>query len=102
METPRNSCQIASLDERRLRRLEEAISVTRTKLDVVGIRIEWLGRKLLSTELERADLRRALAERTWEFNLLHHRLRHEQQASDDQIEQDLAPIEHDSSEAGLS
>ncbi|MFD2110934.1 hypothetical protein [Thiorhodococcus fuscus] len=102
METHHNRCRIVSLDDHRLRRLEEAISVTRTKLDVVGIRIEWLGRKLLSTELERADLRRTLAERMWEFNLLRHRLKHERQASDDQIEQDLAPIKHEPSEAGLS
>lgn len=102
METKHDSCQIASLDERRLRRLEEAISVTRTRLDVVGIRIEWLGRKLLSTELERADLRRTLAERTWEFNLLRHRLKHERQASDAQIEQDRALIEQESSEVELN
>lgn len=36
------------------------------------------GRKLLSTELEKAELRRTLAERIWEFNLLRHQLRREQ------------------------
>ncbi|MBK1717533.1 hypothetical protein [Thiocystis violacea] len=70
-------CSVANLNERRLRRLEQSIATTRTKLDVVGIRIEWLGRKLLSTELEKAELRRTLAEGIWEFNLLRHRLKHE-------------------------
>ncbi|MBK1722203.1 hypothetical protein [Thiocystis violacea] len=72
-------CQVASLNEHRLQRLEQSIAHTRTKLDVVGIRLDWLGRKLLSTELERAELRRTLAERIWEFNLLRHRLKREQQ-----------------------
>ena len=71
--------QVASLNERRLKRLEQSIALTRTQLDVVGIRLEWLGRKLLSTELEKAELRRTLAERIWELNLLRHRVRCEQQ-----------------------
>lgn len=73
-------CQIANLDEQRLKRLEQAIAHTRIKLDVVGIRLDWLGRKLLAVELEKAELRRLLAERTWEFNLLRHRLKPQQSA----------------------
>ncbi|MBK5963604.1 hypothetical protein CCR95_05755 [Thiocystis minor] len=68
-------CQITNLDEQRLKRLERTIERTRIKLDVVGIRLDCLGRKLLKAELEKAELRRLLAERTWEFNLLRHRLK---------------------------
>ncbi len=68
---------VTNLTEHRLHRLEESIALTRTKLDVVGIRLEWLGRKLLSSELEKAELRRTLAERIWEFNLLRHQLKRE-------------------------
>ncbi|NEX19670.1 hypothetical protein G3480_04965 [Thiorhodococcus mannitoliphagus] len=82
------NCQIANLNEHRLQRLEQSIALTRTKLDVVGIRLEWLSRKLLSAELEKAELRQTLAERIWEFNLLRHQLRREQQGA-----------EHDSSTA---
>lgn len=75
-----STCQVANLNERRLQRLAQAISLTKTKLDVVGIQLDWLGRKLLSTELEKAKLRRTLAECTWEFNLLRHRLKQEREA----------------------
>ncbi|EXJ15697.1 hypothetical protein [Imhoffiella purpurea] len=84
MDKEGHECEVANLDERRLQRLEQAIAVTRTKLDVVGIRLEWLGRKLLSTELERAELRRTLAERVWELNLLRHRLKLDRRNPNDQ------------------
>ena len=74
-------CEMINLDKHRLTRLEQAIERTRRKLDVVGIRLDWLGRKLLKAELEKADLRRQLAERTWEFNLLRHRLKQGPQVS---------------------
>ncbi|NEV61027.1 hypothetical protein [Thiorhodococcus minor] len=83
------NCQIANLNEHRLQRLEQSIASTRTKLDVVGIRLEWLGRKLLSTELEKAELRRTLAERIWELNVLRHQMRqdkpHDRQADKHEI-----------------
>ena len=69
------NCQITNLDEQRLKRLEKTIERTRIQLDVVGIRLDWLGRNLLKVELEKAALRRLLAERTWELNLLRHRLK---------------------------
>ena len=78
-------CQIINLDERRLKRLERAIERIRTKLDVVGIRLDWMGRKLLKTELEKAELRRSLAERTWEFHLLRQRLKQGRPASQAEI-----------------
>ena len=84
-------CQISSLSERRVHRLEQSIAMTRTKLDVVGIRLEWLGRKMMSTELEKAELRRLLAERIWELNLLRHRLRREQQTD---MESGETPADH--------